>query len=250
MSITSNASTGALCTRECTRRCVGGVGLVGPSFGPFDEFHGEDEGDGECDLSESLPAEPVGVAAQLTKVREPGAGAFNGPAQSEGERFLGLCFALAFLLGADDVGEPQAVAALRGEVAVVAAVQVQGLNVQQESAVGDGLQGGFEQDGVASVRCVDDPADGDRRAGRSRLITSSRSWLGRWGWGRSLHHRTGLCAGWASTATSDGSRGDDPVVAGDGFFDELVEDPGGEPFGAPAAQGGLTCPTEPGCDVP
>ena len=42
--------------------------LVGPSFGPFDEFHGPDEGDGEGDLSESLFAEPVGVAAQLTKV--------------------------------------------------------------------------------------------------------------------------------------------------------------------------------------
>ena len=42
--------------------------IIGPSFGPFDEFHGEDEGDGECDLSGSLPAEPVGVAAQLTRV--------------------------------------------------------------------------------------------------------------------------------------------------------------------------------------
>src|SRR5664279_5202998 len=70
------------------------------------------------------------------------------------------------------------------------------------------------------------------------------------GGGRSLHHRTGLCAGWASTATSDGSRGDDLVVAGDGFFDELVEHPGGEPFGAPGSQGGLTCLAEPGCDVP
>ena len=28
MSITSNASTGALCTRECTRRCVGGTRLL------------------------------------------------------------------------------------------------------------------------------------------------------------------------------------------------------------------------------
>ena len=45
-------------------------------------------------------------------------------------------------------------------------------------------------------------------------------------------------------------RGDDPVVAVDGFFDELVKDPGGQPFGAPAAQRGLVCPTEPGCDVP
>src|SRR5674476_502739 len=101
-----------------------------------------------------------------------------------------------------------------------------------------------------AVRSVDDPADRDRRTGQSRPTTSTRSWLGLWGWGRSLHHHTGLCAGWASTATSDRSRGDDPVVAGDGFFDELVEDPGGQPFGAPAAQGGLTGLTEPGCEVP
>jgi hypothetical protein len=44
------------------------AGLVGPSVGPFDEFDGQDECDGEGDLSESLFAEPVGVAAQLTKV--------------------------------------------------------------------------------------------------------------------------------------------------------------------------------------
>src|ERR1035437_9206675 len=87
-----------------------------------------------------------------------------------------------------------------------------------------------------AVRSVDDPADGDRRTGRSRPTTSTRSWLGRWGWGRSLHHRPGLCAGWGSPAPSDRSRGDDPVVAGDGFFDELVNPLGGQPFGAPAAK--------------
>src|SRR5450759_4935350 len=42
-------------------------------------------------------------------------------------------------------------------------------------------------------------------------------------------------------AAVDGDLGqvqaDDLVVAGDGFFDELVEHPGGEPFGAPGAQG-------------
>src|SRR5665811_1131252 len=47
-----------------------------------------------------------------------------------------------------------------------------------------------------------------------------------------------------------GVQADDPVVAGDGFFDELVGHPGGQPFGAPGAQGGLTGLTEPGCDVP
>jgi len=72
------------------------------------------------------------------------------------ERRFDLRFALAFLLGPDDVGEPQAVAALRGEVAVVAAVQVQGLNVQRESAVGDGLMcPGFCGVGCLEWSCSD-----------------------------------------------------------------------------------------------
>src|SRR5665811_1575947 len=66
------------------------VGLVGPSFGPFDEFHGEDEGDGECDLSESLPAEPVGVAAQLTKVEN------QELVRSTGQRSPRVCGFLIF----------------------------------------------------------------------------------------------------------------------------------------------------------
>ena len=33
------------------------------------------------------------------------------------------------------------------------------------------MQGGFEQDGVASVACVDDPADGDpEQVGRDRPV--------------------------------------------------------------------------------
>jgi hypothetical protein len=53
-----------------------------------------------------------------------------------------------------------------------------------------------------------------------------------------------------STATSDRSRGDDLVVAGDRFFDEFVEDAGLEPLGAPVAQGGLPCGGQSGGDVP
>src|SRR5665811_653076 len=191
------------------------VGLVGPSFGPFDEFHGQDEGDGECDLAEALSAEPIGVAAELAEVGEPGVGSFDGPAQAQAVGLLGLGFggggllglgcalagsgalgcALGRLLGADDVGESEAVAALGGEQAVVALVQVQGLDVGEQAAVGDGLQGWFEQDAVVAVRSVDDPADGDRRTGRWRSTTSTRSWLCPWLWHRYLHHRTGLCAG-------------------------------------------------------
>src|SRR5665647_1513490 len=87
------------------------------------------------------------------------------------------------------------------------------------------------------------------QVGRDRPLPADLGSVGGVGAGP-FTRRTRLCAGWASTATSDRSRGDDLVVAGDGFFDELVEHPGGEPFGAPGAQGGLTCPTEPGCDVP
>ena len=55
-------------------------------------------------------------------------------------------------------------------------------------------------------------------------------------------------------AAVDGNLGevqaDDLVVAGDGFFDQFVEDAGGQPLGAPVAQGGLAGLTEPGRDVP
>jgi hypothetical protein len=72
----------------------------------------------------------------------------TGQTQAQGERLFDLGFALAASLGADDVGEPEGLAALDGEEAVVAAVQVQGLDVQDQAAVGDGLQGRREQDAV------------------------------------------------------------------------------------------------------
>jgi len=40
------------------------------------------------------------------------------------------------------------------------------------------------------------------------------------------------------------------LVAGDRFFDQLVEHAGLQPFGAPVAHGGLACGGEPGSDVP
>jgi len=53
-----------------------------------------------------------------------------------------------------------------------------------------------------------------------------------------------------STATSDRSRGDDPVVAGQRFLDQHVEHAGLQPLGAPLAHGGLPGGSEPGGDVP
>ena len=67
-------------------------------------------GDGMCGLAEALFGVSVGVAAELAEVGEPGVGAFDRPSQTDGERLLDLGLALALL-------------------AVVAAVQVQGLDV-------------------------------------------------------------------------------------------------------------------------
>ena len=55
-----------------------------PSFCPFDEFDGEDEGDGEGALGEAVDDASVGVSAELSVVREPRVGAFNGPSHPEG----------------------------------------------------------------------------------------------------------------------------------------------------------------------
>jgi Flp pilus assembly protein TadB len=57
---------------------------------------------------------------------------------------LALVSPLGFLLAQTMSVTPQSVAALGGEEAVVASVQVQGLQIQQEPSGGDGLQGGFE----------------------------------------------------------------------------------------------------------
>ena len=63
--------------------------------------------EGEGDLAEVLWVEPVGVAAELAEVGQPGVGALDRPAQAQGERLLDLGLALALLLGADEVGEPE-----------------------------------------------------------------------------------------------------------------------------------------------
>jgi hypothetical protein len=67
------------------------VGDGGSRFhrAPVDEFGGEQQHDGEGELCEPVDDEPVGVAAELTEVRQPAVGALNRPAQSEGHELLG-----------------------------------------------------------------------------------------------------------------------------------------------------------------
>jgi hypothetical protein len=48
----------------------------------------------------------------------------------------GLILAFAALHGADDIGDPEGLAALGADVAVVAAVQVQGLDIEGSQRMG------------------------------------------------------------------------------------------------------------------
>jgi hypothetical protein len=58
---------------------------------------------------------------------------FDGPAQAQVKGFV---LAFAALHGADDIGGPEGLAGLGADVAVVAAVQVQGLDIESSRHMG------------------------------------------------------------------------------------------------------------------
>jgi hypothetical protein len=70
---------------------------------------------------------------------------------------------LAALLGADDIGEPEGLGALGGEVAVVAAVQVKGLDIKSV------LHPGIVNDKTDEQNCGPDRSP----ATSCRMITES-----------------------------------------------------------------------------
>ncbi len=60
---------------------------------------------------------------------------------------------------------------------VVAAIEVQRVDVGEESELGDRFEGGFEHADVVAVRAVDRPADRDAVTLPQRPTTSSPAWL-------------------------------------------------------------------------
>ncbi len=104
----------------------------------------------------------VGVAAELAVVREPRVGAFDDPAQAEGHgprRGVGAAF-VAFLDG--QVVESEGGQSVPDDGVVVAAIEVQRVDVGEQPVGCDVVEGGLEESDVVAVGAVDGPAD--RRA--------------------------------------------------------------------------------------
>ena len=92
-------------------------------------------------MGESVVGAPVGVAAELSEVRQPGVGALDGPSQPEGGGGLVLGGTGWSLAGADDVIDAGGGGAGRDRAAVITAVEVQGLDGGEQAAVGGGEAG-------------------------------------------------------------------------------------------------------------
>ena len=204
-------------------------GSLVPPFCPFDEFDGEDEGDREGDGGEPVGDAPVGVSAELPVVREPRVGALNGPSHPEGRGFRfrrGASFAFA---GTDQVVDAGVSDEDSCWLVVVATVEVEGVDVGNESTVGDGVESGSEQDHVMPVRSVDGPPDRDPVPVRcDRPFPSLFPPVGGVAAG-SLPSERCLVLGPVDRDFRQ-VQPDDLVVAAEGFFDQCVEDPGIDPF--------------------
>jgi hypothetical protein len=104
---------------------------------------------------------PVGVAAELTEVRQPAVGVFDGLAHPERDELLGLGGAGGADLGTDEVVDTGRSDEAAYDAVVVAPVEVEGVAVGEQTAVGCVGEGGLEQDAVVAVGAVARPADRD-----------------------------------------------------------------------------------------
>ena len=88
--------------------------------------------------------EPVGVATHLAVVRQPAVGPLDGPTHAERDGELHLARAgLAAPAGDDQVVDAEVGAQLAGDAVVVAAVEMERLDVEVQSAALDRVEGGF-----------------------------------------------------------------------------------------------------------
>lgn len=102
----------------------------------------------------------VGVAAELSVVRQPRVRRFDDPPLPEPHRLV-----LAWFFGAAaldvEIVEAEGCEARAYDRVVVAAVEVQRLDVAEQAGGVDGLDGRLQQADVVAVRAVDRPADRD-----------------------------------------------------------------------------------------
>ena len=108
----------------------------------------------------AVTALAVGVSAELAVVRQPGVGGFDDPAQPERDGLGSVIAGLAAAL--DDVIVETGSAELASDLGVVvAAVEMDGVDLVEPAVRGDGIDGGLQQADVVAVRAVDRPAERD-----------------------------------------------------------------------------------------
>ena len=174
-----------------------------PAVSPVDELGGEQECDGESERGFASGPVAVGVAAELTEVRQSRVRAFNRPSQTHGlvwcRRVL-RCAPGAFL-GDDRVVESACGEPVTSGSGVVTAVQPDRLDIAEEAERVGRIQGRGEQYGVVAVRSVERPTERDAaQVGQDRPLVAELAAIGRVR-ARSLAPAGLLC--WEpSTATS------------------------------------------------
>src|SRR5947207_1464246 len=137
-------------TDTSLRTCADRRSFRAPSVAVGEELADDEDGGGEAERGVSVAGAPVGVAAELAVVRPPRVGRLDDPSQPEPD---GLLAALAFGASTLDV---EIVESELGELGpddgvVVAAVELQGVDVGEQAAVGDVLQRGDQQLDVVAV---------------------------------------------------------------------------------------------------
>src|SRR4051812_42191312 len=146
--------------RSMLRACAGRWSAGAPSVAVVDEFAGDEDGGGEAEGGVSVVVAAVGVAAELAVVRPPRVGGFHDPAEPEPYGPVAAGFFGAAALDVE-VAEPERGEPFAYDGVVVAPVQVEGLDVEEEAGLGDVVEGGFEHADVVAVGAVDSPADGN-----------------------------------------------------------------------------------------
>jgi hypothetical protein len=188
----------------------------------------------------------VGDATQVAEVGEPGVRAFDRPSQAEVSGCVSSGSPLRRFLARGMSVSPRPTRRWRVRSCRSGAVQVQGLNVLEQSA--HGLRGRYEHDTAIAVRAVDDLAGRDpariRCTNRFRPDLHRAAGLGRTFPDARLRVRAAVGSGLTQV------QADDLVMGRRVIPGELGEYAYGQLLGAAPAQGGLTRPAESGLPHP
>lgn len=140
-----------------------------PPVSPVDEFGGQQQRDCECHLREPMRGRAVGAPSQLAKVREPRVGPLDWPSWPDrcvDWWSLSPPFVVPSLACADHVVEPECMTRGPDPCAVVATVEVERLDVDEQASFRRRVQCRGEKDVVVAVGTVGRPADRNARSVR------------------------------------------------------------------------------------